>query len=363
MKDRVRVRPLRPYEKLKLRRLSRQRRNTVNSRNARIIMLSAGQQRNSVIAASVGCSPTWVRQIIQRFNEDGVAGITWYPWFHERSPRVFTMAICEQIAEVALSPPMSLIGMKQWSLPKLRRYLMEQQIVASISIRWLGEILRRYQVRLRRTKTWKESTDPLFAQKYRAIRRLYRQRPANGRRLCVDEFGPLNLQPRHGPCRSGPGQGVDRLRATYSRKDGVRHFLAFYDLETDRLYGRFTKRKTWKDFLSFLKWIRARYPRCQKLHIVLDNYGPHAKQEVQAWALQNNIRFYWTPTNGSWLNRIECQFTELKKFALEPSDHRSHEEQHQAIESYLAWRNRRRALSLLAWKDFKRRRSSQAKAA
>lgn len=95
----------------------------------------------------------------------------------------------------------------------------EPKIIANISIRWLGEILRRYQVRLRRTKTWKESTDPLFAQKYRAIRRLYRHRPANGRRLCIDEFGPLNLQPHHGHCLKGLGKRVDRLRATYNRKE------------------------------------------------------------------------------------------------------------------------------------------------
>jgi transposase len=354
MKDTVKVRPLRPYEKTKLRRLKKQRRNTVNSRNARIIMLAVGHHCNGVIATLVGCSTVWVRQIIHRFNDDGIDGITWYPWFQTRSPRTFTVELREQIAEIALSSPIALIGMKQWSLPKLRRYLIEQKIIAHISIRWLGEILRRYKVRLRRTKTWKESTDPLFAEKYRAIRRLYRRRPANGRRLCIDEFGPLNLQPRHGHCYQGPGKHVERIRATYSRKGGVRHFLAFYDLETDRLYGRFTSRKRWTEFLPFLKWVRSRYPRTQKLHIVIDNYGSHLKEEVRAWAAKHNIRFYLTPTNGSWLNRIECHFAALKKFALQPSDHRRHEEQQQAIETYLAWRNRKRDLSLQEWKVFKR---------
>ncbi len=360
MKDTVKVRPVRPYEKVKLRRLKKQRRNAVNSRNARIILLAVGQRRNRDSAAMVGCSAQWVRQIIHRFNDDGIDGITWYPWFQTRSPRTFAMELREQIAEVALSSPIALIGMKQWSLPKLRRYLIEQKIVASISIRWLGEILRRYKVRLRRTKTWKESTDPLFAEKYRAIRRLYRHRPANGRRLCIDEFGPLNLQPRHGHCYKGPNKHVDRLRATYSRKGGVRHFLAFYDLETDRLYGRFTQRKRWTEFLSFLKWVRSRYPRDQKLHMVLDNYGPHLKAEVRAWAAKNNIRFYFTPTDGSWLNRIESHFAGLKKFALEPSDHRSHQDQQQAIETYLTWRNRKRDLSLQAWRRFKQQTSMAA---
>ena len=239
-------------------------------------------------------------------------------------------------------------------MPKLRQYLIEQKVVAHISIRWLGEILRRYKVRLRRTKTWKESTDPLFAQKYRAIQRLYRQRPANGRRLCIDEFGPLNLQPHHGHCYKGPGKHVDRLRATYNRKGGIRHFLAYYDLETDRLYGRFTRHKKAKDLLSFLRWVRSRYPRSQTLHIVMDNFSPHITDEVLTWAKGRNIRFYLTPTNGSWLNRIEGQFTALRKFALKNSDHRSHEEQQAAIESYLCWRNRSRDLSITAWKQFKR---------
>ena len=326
MKDKVTVRTLRPYEKIKLRRLKNQRRNTVNSRHARIVLLSSGGMANRRIGTLVDCSIQWVRQVIHRFNDHGIAGITWYPWFQVRSERVFTADICERIAEIALCSPIALISMSQWSVPKLRLYLIEQRIIAHISIRWLGEILHRYKVRLRRTKTWKESTDPLFAQKYRAIRRLYRHRPANSRRLCIDEFGPLNLQPHHGHCNAGPGKRVDRLRATYNRKGGIRHFLAYYDLETDRLYGRFTDHKTGRDILSFLRWVRSRYPRWQKLHIVMDNYGPHITDQVRMWAKDHNIRFYLTPTNGSWLNRIESQFTALRKFALQPSDYRSHEE-------------------------------------
>lgn len=360
MKDKVTVRTLRPYEKIKLRRLKNQRRNAVNSRHARIVLLSTGGSANRRIATLVDCSIQWVRQVIHRFNDHGILGITWYPWFQVRSERVFTADICERIVEIALCSPIALIGMSQWSVPKLRLYLIEQKIVAHISIRWLGEILRRYKVRLRRTKTWKESTDPLFAQKYRAIRRLYRHRPDNGRRLCIDEFGPLNLQPHHGHCYKGPGKRVDRLRATYNRKGGIRHFLAYYDLETDRLYGRFTDHKTGKDMLSFLRWVRSRYPRWQKLHIVMDNYGPHITDQVRAWAKDHNIRFYLTPTNGSWLNRIESQFTALRKFALRPSDYRSHEEQEAAIESYLTWRNGSRDLSITAWTEFKRKNAQAA---
>ena len=58
---------------------------------------------------------------------------------------------------------------------------------------------------------------------------LYDQAPRDGRVICIDEFGPLNLMPR-------PGKGwypigkPKRLRATFHRTAGVRHMFAALDL-------------------------------------------------------------------------------------------------------------------------------------
>jgi hypothetical protein len=46
------------------------------------------------------------------------------------------------------------------------------------------------------------------------------------------------------------------------------------------------------------------------------------------------------PTNASWLNRIEAQFTALGSFAVDGTDHASHDEQASMICHYIAWRNR-----------------------
>jgi transposase len=357
--DKVSVRPLRPYEQRKLHRLKRHKANAVNSRHARIVLLSRGGVRNRDIATRCDCSPQWVRQIIHRFNRNGLDGITWYPWMAGAGKTSrFKVDVLEQIAEMALSSPVALIGMTRWSLTKLRNYLVEQQIVASIGREWLRVLLHRLGVRWRRTKTRKESSDPLFVQKYRRIKRLYRHRPEGGRRICVDEFGPLNLLPRAGRCLAGRGKKVQRHRATYNRKGGVRHLLAAYDLESDKLLGRCYARKTWVQFLDFLKWLRRRYRRGETLHIVLDNYGPHLKAEVVAWARQHKIRFYLTATNASWMNRIESQFTELKEFALNNSDYRSHEALQEAIELYIQWRNGERPISRQSWQEFKRQQQA-----
>src|SRR5438270_841664 len=106
IEDKVIVRPLRPHEKKKLRRMKRQRANAVNSRHALIVLMSRGGLRNRRIAERADCSSHWVRIVIHRFNADGIDGISWYPYWQVRNtPRKFTADIREQVAEVALSSP------------------------------------------------------------------------------------------------------------------------------------------------------------------------------------------------------------------------------------------------------------------
>jgi len=59
-----------------------------------------------------------------------------------------------------------------------------------------------------------------------------------------------------------------------------------------------------------------------------DDYSPHLTtkrcRRVADWAGANNVEITYTPTNSSWLNRIEAQFTALRYFALDGTEHRSH---------------------------------------
>ena len=359
--DRIRVRRLAPPERRRLRSMERAKGNAVKAKRARVILLSAKGRSTREIAEAVGYTVQWVRKVIHRFNEGGLKAIDWDPGAGKRGRRrKLSARVIQRIVDTALSPPQQLIGMTQWSLAKLRQYLIEQGIVEEISLEWLRQILTRAGVRWRRTKTWKESKDPQFVQKSRQIRGLYERRPEGGRRICVDEFGPLNLVPRPGMCWEHEGsQRPGRLPATYRRDGGVRHLLAFYDLETGRLDGWFYERKRTDEFLDFLKRVRSCYPVEETLHVVLDNYGPHLSSRVLEWAEANNMLFYFTPTNASWLNRIECHFAALKKFALAGSYYRSHGELQAAIKSYLAWHNGERPIA--CGKPRTRRRANQTR--
>ncbi|BBJ41968.1 hypothetical protein SSPO_046860 [Streptomyces antimycoticus] len=84
-----------------------------------------------------------------------------------------------------------------------------------------------------------------------------------------------------------------------------------------------------------------------RIAFVCDNYSPHLTtkrcQRVGTWAAANNVEIAYTPTNSSWLNRIEAQLTALCYFALDGTDHASHKEQGSVIRRYIIWRNKHAA--------------------
>jgi hypothetical protein len=119
--------------------------------------------------------------------------------------------------------------------------------------------------------------------------------------------------------------------------------MAGYDLSTDRLYGHIVTRKGRTEFLAFARYLRSLHPAHVRIAIVMDNYSPHLSTKVDTrvgdWAQANNVEIAYVSFYGSWLNRIEPQFTALRYFALDGTDHSSHHEQASMIRRYIAWRN------------------------
>jgi transposase len=258
-------------------------------------------------------------------------------------PRKFGPHVRELICRVARTPPQHAgRPFTTWSLTKLVEHLRERhRIVASTET--VRQVLRDAGVRWQATKTWKTSRDPEFTAKMTRILALYDQAaagqiPDGGRVICVDEFGPLNLQPR--PERGWfPSGHPARQRATYTRAHGVRHMLAALDLVSGQLFYRFRNRKRWQEFLAFLRQVRARFPT-GRLYVVCDNFSPHHKAQVADWCTDHDDELVFTPTNASWLNWIECEFTALRYFTLDGSDYPSHDAQESAIAGYVRWANK-----------------------
>lgn len=313
--------------------------SVVTWRRAQVVLLSAQGMTPTKISEVVFTDPDTVRDVIHNFNRDGFDAL--YPRYKGGRPQTFTLPKRQEIKRIALTDPQNLDQpFATWSLSKLADYLVAEGVVTDISHEGLRLLLREEGVRFQAVRTWKRSNDPNFEAKRDRIVELYALADAGQAVvICLDEFGPLNLQPQPGGHSWAPRAKPRRIRATYTRPHGVRHLIAAYDVGADRLYGHIKKRKGRVEFLAFCRYIRSLHPPDVRLHFVLDNFSPHLGQQMRDWAEANNVELAYTPFYGSWLNRIEAQFRALRYFTLAGTDHPDHATQARLIRRYIAWRN------------------------
>jgi transposase len=357
--ERLRVREIGDDEGRRLVRIVRRGSGSVVTwRRAQMVLLPAQGMDAAAIAKIAFTSEDRVRDVIRNFNADGFSSL--YPKYRGGRPPKFTLGQRREIKKIAKSRPAEHdLPFSVWSLSKLADFLVAEGVVDDISHEGLRTLLREEGVTFQCIKTWKASADPHYAEKKARIEHLYAIAdgevvPEPGEPeviFCVDEFGPLNLQPRPGrqwAAVSGKGKEPGReprprMRATYTRTEGVRHLFAANELGEDRLSGHVKPRKTRGRFLEFCRYLRTLYPQQVRIAIICDNFSPHLTTardgRVGAWASANNVEIACTPASSSWLNRIEAQFTALRYFALDGTDHPSHKEQASMIRRYIIWRN------------------------
>src|SRR6266487_7081401 len=242
MAGRVRVREISDDEGNRLKRIVRRGPGSVVTwRRAQMVLWSAQGMSAAQIAGLAFTSEDRVRDVLHNFNADGFESL--YPRYSGGHPPVFTLARRREIKTIAKSRPAGHgLAFSRWSLARLADFLVAEGVVEDISHEGLRALLREEGVTFQRLKTWKASKDPQYAAKNARIEHLYAiadrdVAPGPGDPqvvICVDEFGPLGLQPRPGrqwAAISGKGKEPGRaprrrLRATYTRTQGVRHLFA-----------------------------------------------------------------------------------------------------------------------------------------
>jgi hypothetical protein len=194
----------------------------------------------------------------------------------------------QQIKRIALSRPTDHdLPFSTRSLAKLADFLVAEGVVEDISHEGLRALGRDEGVSFERLKAFTASNDPDFQARQQRVLKLYGIADGHAEPgpddptvvICIEVFGPLNLQPHPG-CQwarraEGAGKRRHRRRATYTRPHGVRHLLAAYDLSRDRLYGHIKQRKGRTEFLEFCCYVRSLIPPEVRLAFVLDNLRPH----------------------------------------------------------------------------------------
>jgi len=270
---------------------------------ARIILDCLLGKENKDIAAAYKTRPNRITKWTHRFAKSGVAGLA----DSRRSGKPSkSVALRKRILEtLETSPPP---GQASWDGKSLAAAL-----GAKAGTVW--GILRKDGIQLQRTRSWCVSTDKEFATKSADIIGLYLNPPENALVICIDEKPSIQaLERKTGYVETSSGKIVRGLKSTYKRH-GVINLFAALQVSSGEVKTKTTKSKKRIDFQAFMDDVVQDIPREQEVHVILDNYCTHKKNE--AWlAAHPNVRFHFTPTSASWLNQVEIWFGILTRKAL-----------------------------------------------
>lgn len=208
-------------------------------KRAKVIKFSSEGYTTTEIVEMVDIHSNNVRKWINRFNKIGLAILE----HHNKGSKVnkvFTEEDAQRIASIALSRPREL-GQKftNWSIPKLKKYLIENSIVKTISTETIRTMLISKGISFQHTKAWLHSTDPNYQAKKEDILSLYNNPPKDGIVLCYDEKGSITVKEYQ-----GSGWSVEQIKARMHYKiKGKTELLASYNPITKEVVLMFEEEK------------------------------------------------------------------------------------------------------------------------
>ena len=99
---------------------------------------------------------------------------------------------------------------------------------------------------------------------------------------------------------------------------GTLSLLAAIDLQTGEAIPLVRDRHSSKEYIEFLRLIDEKYPKEDKIRIVLDNLKVHTSEATRKYlaTVPGRFEFVFTPKHGSWLNMIEGFFSKMTRQML-----------------------------------------------
>ena len=258
-----------------------------------------------------------------RFDREGMAGLKDRP--RSGKPATYPPDFRDQVLAVLELPPPR--GQATWDGLSVAK-----QLNASAHAVW--RVLRKEGIGLQRYRSWCVSTDPEFAKKAADVVGLYLNPPENALVISVDEKpGIQALDRTMGYVKTTSKKIVRGFKSTYKR-NGTLNLFAALEVATGAIRGKTTAAKRRVEFLEFMEEVLADMPKDKEIHVILDNYCIHKKNDT--WLAEHpNVFFHFTPTSASWLNMVEIWFGIMSRKALRGASFKSTEELRQAIEDFI----------------------------
>jgi len=293
-------------------------------KRARIILACLDGKEIQQVAQEFGTSIPTVSKWRKRFSQRGLKGLRDRP--RPGKPAKYDGAFRDRVLALLEQPPAP--GMSHWDGPAVAKRL-------DSSVHAVWRILRREGIYLQRLRNWCVSTDPEFAPKAAEVVGLYLNPPLNAVVLSVDEKPSMQAIERpSGYVETDNGSVVRALKSSYKRH-GTLNLFAALEVGTGRVHTQVAEYKKREDFRGFLDAVLADQPTDKEIHVILDNYSRHKKNDDWLAKYEGRVQFHFTPTSASWLNQIEIVFSLLARKTLRGASFKSKDQLRDAIEIFI----------------------------
>jgi len=297
---------------------------------ARIVLACLTGKQIQQVARDLRVSVPTVSKWRKRFALWGLRGLL--DLSRPGKPVTYGAAFRNRVLALLEQPPPS--GMSHWDGPAVA-----ERLQSSVHAVW--RVLRREGIYLQRVRSWCVSTDKEFAPKAAEIVGLYLNPPVNALVLSVDEKPSMQaIERSSGYVETDSGAVVRALKSTYKRH-GTLNLFAALEVGTGQVHAKTTDYKKRKDFQDFLDGVLVELPLEKEVHVILDNYSTHKKNDDWLAKFDGRVQFHFTPTSASWLNQIEIVFSLLQRKALSGASFKNKDQLREAIEAFIKRHNER----------------------
>jgi len=273
---------------------------------SKIILLTAQGLAVNDIMTKLETSKLTISKWKKRFIEEGLPGLL--DKARPGKPTKYGPEIRHKIAAAACNPPQ---GQTHWTIRDLAAHM-------GVDRGLVERVFKEQAIKPHRVKYYHHSNDPEFEEKMLNIIGLYLNPPDNAVVLSVDEKTGIQALDRKQPVLPLKPHGkVKNIPFEYKRL-GTTSLMAALDVHQGTVVGKFEKRHTHQEFLSFLQHLEKTYRKTgREIHIICDNFSAHRHKKVKEWIeTQENLIVHFTPTHASWLNQIEIWLSIMSRKVL-----------------------------------------------
>lgn len=315
---------------------------------ARILLLRADSVSIDAIADKVGINRCSVMLCLKKFKEGGIENALFDAPGRGRNAEI-TDEEKAWIINIACQKPIDFgYAAETWTYAKLTSHINKTAEAAgytrlsTIHKSTVHKILDEADIKPHKITYYCENRDPNFDSKMHNVLLVYKQLEMQfdeSGKLIISEDTPIHVlsydeKPGIQAIATTsddlmPNEKHPTINRDYEYKRlGTLSLLAAIDLQTGEAIPLVRDKYSSTEYIEFLKLLDDKYPKGDKIRIVLDNLKVHTSEATRKYlaTVPGRFEFVFTPKHGSWLNMVESFFSKMTRQMLRSIRVKSKEE-------------------------------------